>query len=234
MKAGGSGESVEPRKGPVRDSKTDSPEFNSTSTSNMIIEAASSSVALGTAIIVEKLVNIDDVTNEALTPVHEWVQSRRRVAAAVEAQELAAKRTKKGRAEGGASSRFWPPALLGTYTTLVSAMEAPAKVVTSAKETTQEIVAAPGKIRNLTQEVVNVAEGLVETVSAVPAVVSGTATAVVEQGRRAERAFAQGVQAYESLREATRAIPEGSRRLISTAEEELAKTSKVVEDMPST
>lgn len=223
-----------------RDGSTGSPDVDA---KNMIIEAVSSPLAIGTAALAKTLVNPEDVTNFMLKPMHKWVVSRRRVSAAVKAQELA---KAVGASEDATKNPFSllqrPSNLMEAYNkTVASAMETPLKLAASVRKTAEDIFEAPEKAQKFVQDVATTAQDMstsarkvVETVSTLPGKAQEAVEAAVELGQKAEGAVRGAAAAYESLQEMARAAPNESRRLADAAQAELAKTSKALETLPST
>lgn len=209
-------------------------------TVNMIDAVVSAPLlAQGTALVAETLVNTD-AAYSVLTPLHKWMMSKRRVAAAVEEEQREAQRAavadKRKRATAGWQERLKtvqperPQALTNLYNALSEAAEAPGKLAESVESAAEKIVAAPRKVKQFAEEIASAPEKVKHFAEDVTTM----AATVVELPQRAARALAKGVEAYESLRTVASVLPEESRRLADKAAVGLVKASDAYEALPTT
>lgn len=202
---------------------------------NTIFQAVSAPVAKGTAAVVETLVSTDDVARSILTPFHKWVMSRRRIQAALKAEQEPAATTSE-------YNLFWskslglkllPQVMVDIYDTLSSATKIPAELTASAKKIVEDVSVAPKQVQQVLQDAGTLVKEVVETISTVPDIAQETAEAALELRSQMIRVLENGMEAYESCRELAQTIPHKAQRLVDGTAIELKKLSIVSETLPS-
>lgn len=181
-----------------------------------------------------------DAAHALLTPLHGWLTSKRRVAEAIQAEQLAAD-TEKAEQQRQLSDEAWksflqektPRPISDTYNALAAVAAAPAKLAESVGQTAEDIAAAPAKVKELAEEAVAAGEATVQALASLPRRAQEAAEAAEGLSERAGRAFEDGVGLYERWRARAEALPSESRRLVDAGKVKLAEASEAAEVLPS-
>lgn len=210
---------------------------------NIISEATALAAPLvqqGTEAVLDTLANTD-AAYALLQPLHDWSTSRSRVAAAVELEKCttaSAEATLKRQQSATAWRSLLLPQVLAqpfsdTYNAVLSTVAAPARLAASVEKTAEDISTAPEKIKCLAEDAAAAGTKTVETLASVPRRAREAAEAGAELRVRAEKAFEDGKETYESWRVAAESFPEESQRAVDVGVLNLAKAAEVMEALPT-
>ncbi|CAM9220275.1 unnamed protein product, partial [Discosporangium mesarthrocarpum] len=168
------------------------------------------------------------VAGAVLPPVHEFVQSRTRVAAAVRAEQEEAAEAARARME----EKFLSP-VREAQQVIQKVVAAPGEWIEGAKEVAEVIVKFPAKLERGANDLANAGQGMMEVANALPQRTQEAVDLLTRIPGRIDQGLNETARTLAGAKVAIESLHEETRKVVAAVEAAVQEFARVNQDLPA-